>query len=248
MKLFEQHPLPWEIEYNAAYCGNGSDIHIIRDANNQVVASSYNSGFDALWQLYSVLTHNQKQRLGDNFIKKAELLAGKYHAGQKRKWTSEPYINHPARVAAKVAKYQADGDLLSNMICAAWLHDTIEDCPDMTPPILEAEFGEEITKLVIELTNVTSKSDKKLSRAERKALDRKRLSCISRPAKVIKLADRIDNLSDMRDAPIDFLRIYTEESKLLLETLKGTYEPFENELRKVINDTSVLLPWSVPRD
>ena len=58
-------------------------------------------------------------------IKKARQFAQQAHAAfdQRRKYTGEPYIVHPAEVARLVASVSND----EAMICAAWLHDVVED-------------------------------------------------------------------------------------------------------------------------
>lgn len=63
-KVFERHPAPWEYVPNAAYCPNGSSLSVIQDAKGEVVASSYNSGFHELWELYVILTPEQEKELG----------------------------------------------------------------------------------------------------------------------------------------------------------------------------------------
>ena len=56
-------------------------------------------------------------------IKRAREMATFWHQGQVRKYTGQPYIVHPARVA----KLIADNGGTENQIIAAWLHDTLED-------------------------------------------------------------------------------------------------------------------------
>ena len=60
-------------------------------------------------------------------IKKAYEYAKELHEGQFRK-SGEPYITHPLSVALIVSQLELDTD----SICAALLHDTLEDCKDKT--------------------------------------------------------------------------------------------------------------------
>ena len=60
-----------------------------------------------------------------NVIIKAAQFARKAHGGQKRKFSNEPYIHHPARVAARAMLLPETTEAL---VCAAWLHDVVEDC------------------------------------------------------------------------------------------------------------------------
>jgi hypothetical protein len=63
-KVFENHPAPWKYVANAAYGENGGNIHVIEDAAGDVVASSYNCGFNELWEMYLILTPEQEIALG----------------------------------------------------------------------------------------------------------------------------------------------------------------------------------------
>ena len=64
-------------------------------------------------------------------------------AGQRRKYTDEPYIVHPAAVAELVRSVSADDALLA----AAWLHDTVEDTATTLADI-ESHFGSRVAQLV----------------------------------------------------------------------------------------------------
>ena len=109
---------------------------------------------------------------------------------QRRKFTNEPYIVHPQAVAAWVASVTTN----PAVIAAAWLHDVVEDTP-VTIDQIESDFGPEIARLVADLTDVSQKSDG--NRQQRTAIDRKHTSATDPRAKTVKLADLIDNLSDM---------------------------------------------------
>ena len=77
-------------------------------------------------------------------IKKAFLYAKRLHEGQLRQ-SGEPYISHPVAVAAIVAELGLDTD----SICAALLHDTVEDCSDKTNlDTIKNMFGPDVAMLV----------------------------------------------------------------------------------------------------
>ena len=83
-------------------------------------------------------------------IQKAYEYADKLHEGQFRN-SGDPYISHPIAVAEIVASLGLDTD----SICAAFLHDTVEDCPDKTNlGILRNLFGESVAMLVDGLTKL----------------------------------------------------------------------------------------------
>jgi (p)ppGpp synthase/HD superfamily hydrolase len=150
----------------------------------------------------------------------AEQFATVCHIGQLRKWTREPYINHPRRVASRVATLPGATE---PMICAAWLHDVCEDC-DVNSQVILDRFGLATADLVVQLT-APSKAYSHLPRSDRKEIDREYLAKVPPAAKRIKAIDRIDNLRDMKAAPADFQRLYANESRLLLEVLRDGIEP-----------------------
>ena len=83
-------------------------------------------------------------------IQKAYEYADKLHEGQFRN-SGDPYISHPIAVAEIVASLGLDTD----SICAAFLHDTVEDCADKTNlDVLAKMFGQEVAMLVDGLTKI----------------------------------------------------------------------------------------------
>lgn len=143
----------------------------------------------------------------------AATFANDAHAGQKRKYSGDPYILHCARVAARTMLVVPQ----EWAVAAAWLHDTIEDC-GVSYRTIHDKFGLEVAETVIALTN-PSKKYPHLSRPGRKEMDRNHLRKQSNDVKNIKAIDRIDNLREMGDAPSDFLKMYCEESRLLADCL-----------------------------
>lgn len=171
-----------------------------------------------------------------NIIIEAARLANEAHKGQVRKWgNNEPYITHPLRVMNMVLLCPFATE---TMIAASVLHDVLEDTKLTEADLVANGFDNEVVWFVLQLTNA-SKLDPLLTckpRAERKAADRAKLANVSWEAKLIKLADRIDNLSDMNHSatPADFAVMYKNESKQLLEVLKGTDAELEAQLEKLI--------------
>ncbi len=145
-------------------------------------------------------------------------LASSAHSGQLRKYTEEPYITHPLRVMAKVC-----GECMTELDAAAAVcHDVLEDCTEYySEKMKDLDFN--LWLYVRELTN-PSKQHQNLARQVRKQMDRDHLETITDSAKIIKCLDRIDNLRDMSQAPDDFKRIYTAESRLLADALLK-YQP-----------------------
>jgi len=148
-------------------------------------------------------------------INKARKFAEAAHASiaQKRKYTGDPYIVHPASVAKLVATVSDNPD----MICAAWLHDVVEDTP-VTLAEIEVEFGADVAQLVSDLTDVSKPEDG--NRRIRKALDREHTKSASANAKTVKLADLIDNARSITQHDPQFASVFMEEKRLLLEVLQ----------------------------
>ena len=95
-----------------------------------------------------------------DLISRAERFARARHEGQFRKGKAqEPYTIHLEEVAALVERWSGS----ESAITAAWLHDTVEDCPPTSVADLEALFGKEVASIVAELTD-----DKSLPKAARK--------------------------------------------------------------------------------
>ena len=84
---------------------------------------------------------------------------------------------------------------ISNLVIAAYLHDTIEDCK-VPYETLFAEFGKDVADLVREVSD-----DKDLSKAERKRLQIEHACHASPRAKHLKLADKISNLNAILASP-----------------------------------------------
>jgi (p)ppGpp synthase/HD superfamily hydrolase len=152
-----------------------------------------------------------------------------------RKYSDQPYIVHPVRVAIRAAEHPY---VRAYWICAALLHDTVED----TIYSYEEEWelqnriekgcGVDTFNLVMELTN--ENHDKKTTnRRQRKLLDWARLGKVSSAAKIIKMLDRIDNLNEMSGAPGGFRVLYLKESQELLKVV-GDADP---ELATILQQT-----------
>ncbi len=159
-----------------------------------------------------------------NLIFKAAKLAHIKHNGQMRKDKTTEYIMHPVNVAGKVLLWttQQENNQFNyeNMIAAAVLHDVLEDT-NVTEEEITVATNADVTKLVVELTNASH--DSKLPRAQRKAMDREKLTNASQEAKIIKMFDRIDNLEDM-SYDDSFGMDYARESILLAEVI-GDADP-----------------------
>ena len=129
-------------------------------------------------------------------IERAYDVAAYWHAGQKRK-SGDPYITHPLAVAAILAELGMNHET----ICAALLHDTVEDTPYKLAE-LSRDFGEDVAALV---DGVTKLEKVKYGEAAAAETVRKMVVAMSRDIRVlvIKLADRLHNMRTLRYLPRD---------------------------------------------
>lgn len=141
-------------------------------------------------------------------------IAAHEAVGQKRKYTFEPYWHHCVEVA-EIVQTSAVG-ATSEMIAAAWLHDTVEDTA-ISIETIEDVFGATVAALVSDLTDVSKPEDG--NRAARKEIDRNHTANASPEAKTIKLADLISNSRSIKERDPDFARVYLREKARLLEVL-----------------------------
>lgn len=145
-------------------------------------------------------------------ILQAETVATVAHSaiGQKRRYTDEPYINHP-RAVVKLLKQAKDVD--HEMIAAAWLHDVLEDT-HITHEQIHDWFGPGIYKMVADLTNCPLELGNRQTRFE---INRDRLAISSPRVKTIKVCDLIHNTSSIVEHDPKFAKLYLKEKRELLE-------------------------------
>lgn len=127
-------------------------------------------------------------------VDRAIEFASKAHEGQFRKGTKRPYIVHPIEVGDIVASMTRDEEVIS----AAILHDTIEDCQGITREILAEEFTPRVASMVAQ-----ESEDKSRTWMERKGATIRRLKDADREIQIIGLADKLSNMRDInRDYPV----------------------------------------------
>ena len=128
-------------------------------------------------------------RADTDLINKAYVYASRMHDGQRRK-SGDAYFVHPVSVADIIADMRLD----ASSVCAALLHDVVEDCEASVADI-ETVFGDEVAFLVDGVTKLGKVNF--ASREDRQAESfRKMLVAMARDIRVllVKLADRLDNM------------------------------------------------------
>jgi len=129
---------------------------------------------------------------GSRLWQKAASFAARAHAGQVRKDGRTPYVAHPFRVAMTVRDVFGVEDEVA--LAAALLHDVIEDTTADYDD-LARKFGEEVAEVVAALTK-----DMRKPEGVREAEYDRQLASGPWQARLIKLADVYDNVSECIDA------------------------------------------------
>ena len=149
---------------------------------------------------------NRYSVFGDNQIARADLFAFAAHSAVKqvRKYTGEPYINHPRAVAGMV---QALPNHTWQQVVLALLHDTVEDT-GVTLDQIRQEFGDEIRSGLYLLTNVGKEAG---NRATRHYLNCERLRQAPPDVATVKVLDIRDNTGNIVDLDPVFAPKYLQE-------------------------------------
>jgi len=156
---------------------------------------------------------------------KALAFAAHKHRDQRRKDVeASPYINHP--IALAVVLCNEGGVTDENVLCAALLHDTVEDTKTTLEELTE-NFGNIISGIVMEVTD-----DKNIEKADRKRLQIEHAAHSSHQAKLVKLADKISNLRDIVASPPDGWDLkrkqeYFDWAKKVIDQVRGTNADLE---------------------
>ena len=176
-------------------------------------------------------------------ILEAAIFATQKHDGQVRKGEDRlPYITHPLTVAKAIWEI---GEVYDNQILiAAILHDTIEDT-QTTKSELRARFGEEILTIVLEVTD-----DKTLKKMVRKRLQVLHADSLSYPARIVKLADKLVNCSDILEAPpenwdVNRRRDYIQWGADVVSQMRGTNQALENAFDEMLTQAEHKLAYKI---
>ena len=128
-----------------------------------------------------------------SIVARARAFALARHDGQTRKDLARtPYWRHLEEVAFLVAGFGGEDEV----VAAALLHDTVEDCPPTSLAEIETVFGPRVAAIVAEVTD-----DKNLDAAERKRLQVATARAKSPGAALVKLCDKIGNVRSVGETP-----------------------------------------------
>ncbi|CAH6420031.1 5-bis(diphosphate) 3-pyrophosphohydrolase MESH1 [uncultured virus] len=169
--------------------------------------------------------------MNTELLLRTAIFAASKHRNQRRKNKEKnPYIIHPLRVAHYISSVGKVNDLA--ILQAALLHDTVEDV-EVTYEELVREFGEEVANIVKEVTD-----DKSLTKVRRKQLQIEKAPHKSYGAKLVKLADKLDNTTDLLTKipegwKPEIVHGYFVWTYLVVQGLRGTNAALEAELDKI---------------
>lgn len=146
-------------------------------------------------------------------LQAAENFAKERHAGMTRKDGVTPFFDHLSGVVARMKNLGVTDE---DILCAAWLHDILEDTKTSFSE-LDSRFGSKIAVLVLSLSK-----DKSLPKARQEEQYVKQLKEASRDAKLIKLCDISANLRDIKNSSLSKTKKVKTVRKILhyLNTIK----------------------------
>jgi len=124
-------------------------------------------------------------------IVQAKNFAKKKHLGQLRKNGKSTTFSHLQDVVKNLKKMEVTNE---DIICAGWLHDTIEDT-ETDYDMIKDRFGKRVADIVVSLTK-----DNRLPKKQREAKYAKDLKTSSIKAKLVKIADILANVNDAPNA------------------------------------------------
>lgn len=171
-------------------------------------------------------------------VLRAAAFAADRHRDQRRKGASAPpYVNHPLQVAHVLASEGGVSD--PDVLCAALLHDTVEDTAT-TADELGSAFGAAVAGMVMEVTD-----DKSLEKAVRKEAQVEHAPRLSPGAKLVKLADKICNLRDVLASPpagwsLERRQAYFDWAARVVAGLRGTNALLEARFDELMTRRSEL--------
>lgn len=163
-------------------------------------------------------------------------FATEKHMGQMRT-DGTPYITHPIRVSEIIEKYKPSTN--ANILKAgALLHDVLEDTYTSYRELID-KFGLVVASLVMEVTSsgfMPQMIGKQVYLAHK-------MQYMSSYALIIKLADRLDNLCDMKNMPIEkikktffdtiYMINYIEAKRILTDAQSNLVEAIRNRLHEM---------------
>lgn len=212
--MSQGHYLPPYLPPGGDFFSSSGDGQHFATVNEAAPMSSSNSIFrstDLMRLVERYMTTTDTRRVYDAF-----LLAADAHDGVFRADKVTPYISHPLEVAGSLAKLYLDADT----ICAALLHDVLEDT-DYLKEDLEAHFGSTVAELVEGVTKLKRNDELPTKQAVTIASFRKMMQAMTEDFRVvlIKLADRQHNMETLGNMRPDKRKRIAQETSTIYVSL-----------------------------
>lgn len=190
--------------------------------NQEEVISAYNRFEEALKN--SGLAESEIAAI----LNAAAFAAQKHEFQTRKNVDQDPYIIHPIGVAMNIltiAKVSTP-----EVLMAALLHDTVEDTAT-SPAEIREKFGNEVESYVQELTD-----DKELPKETRKELQIINASHKSNGASLIKLSDKLYNLTDLsKSTPVGWTEERVDEYFVWAKNVVDQLPPVSPELKTAVD-------------
>ena len=170
----------------------------------------------------------QQSHILSQQIQLALQYAERAHKDQKRD-QGNPYLEeHIYPIAVGIAnRHQGDPDL-ENMVTLGILHDVLEDDPNVLPQDIERDFGKDMVADLFLVTKRPEDNTSKLSQEETRAINANMLLKLergSRRARIVKMEDRLNNLSSFESADRPKYQRYIEETRNLFIPFAKEFVP-----------------------
>jgi ankyrin repeat protein len=179
------------------YCRNGVSAKLLRDALLKKPEIRY------------TLTSRAEKRRKEKLAEPARLIAEKGHKNQRRKYSGDPYITHPAAVVELLKKWRADDELT---LATAWAHDLLED----TSVTAEEIAGSAGVRVMHNARLLTRPKNSPVPEYMERLAENAGVEVL-----LVKAADRICNTRDFIAAgQNDRARAYFSEAKPVFDRLK----------------------------
>jgi guanosine-3',5'-bis(diphosphate) 3'-pyrophosphohydrolase len=161
---------------------------------------------------------------------KALSFAFSKYGNLKRKAKEIPYVVHPIRITTILRSAGFNEFDNEDLMIAALFHDLLEDT-ETSLKELEDQFGKGVGEITVELTKPEGAKGRKKDDWLESLVE------ISKKAKTIKIADRIDNLMDMRDVwDAEKQKSYTDQAKIILKSCGDANKQLAHKLDSLIHE------------
>lgn len=170
-------------------------------------------------------------------FEKALEYAIQKHKGQYRRNSNVPYFWHPICVAKNVEDNKKSSKL-ELIMTAALLHDTEEDCDDVTLEEIAKLFGHQVAAMVEELTS----NEEEIKRIGKTEYLKIKMAKMSSYALVIKLSDRLDNVKDIKAGSKYFIQTLEiiEHLEICERKLTATHKKLIFKIKNVLSMAEVV--------